>query len=135
MNIPKRTSYLIRLWSLIWTSWAFSLLLAIIVIFAMRKFDPSINSPPVYFSLTIIFFSGLVLPSMLGSGIGTDISLLTGLLVGLAQWFFIYKLGRLWLLNWHNFRWYCKPLFPIFLVSYYAITGILSLYLFVMAVT
>lgn len=136
MNTPKRILYLIKLWYLLWTSLAFLLLLPIIVTLAAHKFGLSINPPHIYITFAIIFFNGLVFsPIILGSGIGTDVSLLTGLLVGLAQWFFIYKLGRLWLLNLQNLRWYCKPLFPIFLVSYYTITGILCLYLLVMAVT
>lgn len=134
MNIPKRTSYLIRLWSLLWTSWAFFLLLPIIAMLVAHKFGLFINPPHIYITLAMIFFNGLVFSSILGSGIDNDVSILTGLLVGLAQWFFIYKLGRLWLLNLQNSKWYCKPLFPIFLVSYYAITGILSLYLFAIAV-
>jgi hypothetical protein len=136
MNTPKRILYLIKLWCLLWTSWAFLLLLPIIVTLAAHKFGLSITPPHIYITLAIIFFNGLVFsPIILGSSISTDTSLAIGLLVGLAQWFFIYKLGRLWLLNWQNLRWYFKPLFPIFLVGYYAITGILSLYLFVMAVT
>ena len=134
MNISKRIAYLIKLWSLLWTSWAFSLL-AVIVMFTTHKLDQYINPLPVYFFLAIIFFNGLVFPSMLGAGINNDVSILIGFLVGLAQWFFIYQLGRRWLLNLQNLRWYCKPLFPIFLVSYYAITGTLSICLLAIAVT
>ena len=140
MIMRKRAAYSIKLWYLLWTTWALLLLLAITLIWVAPIFDLHVAPPNIYVFLAIAFFNGLVLPSLIGFpslvGVsdGSYTNLAIAILVGLIQWFFIHQLGRLWLLNWQTNKWYWKLIFPMFLVGYYVITGSLSIYLFAMAV-
>lgn len=140
MTMHKSASSSIKLWSLLWKTWDLLLLLAIILTWAAPILDLHITPPNIYVFLAIVFFNGLVLssliclPSWVGISDESYINIAIAILVGLVQWFFIYQLGRLWLLNWKNHKLYWKLIFPIFLVCYYLITGLLSIYLFAIAV-
>ncbi len=130
-----------KVWSLLWTTWALSLLLAITLMWGALIINPYVDPPHLYVFLGIGFFNGLVLPSLIvfppwaGVSSGSYTNLAIAVLVGLAQWFVIRQLGRLWLLNWQDRKWYWKFLFPVVLASYYIITGLLSMYLFAIAVS
>ncbi|WP_156915032.1 hypothetical protein [Rubidibacter lacunae] len=107
----------------------------------MAIYDPYFHPPHIYIFLALVFFNGLVfssiigMPSLLvGVSVESAANLAIAVLVGLVQWFFIHQVGRFWLLNWQNHKWYWKPLFPILLVGYYVITGSLSISLLALAV-
>lgn len=139
--MSKKSSYSIKLWYLLWTTWALSLLLVITLLCGMAIYDPHFHPPHIYFFLSIVFFNGLVFssiigipPLLVGVSVESPTNLAIAVLVGLLQWFFICHIGKFWLLNYHNRKWYWKPLFPLFLVSYYVVTGSLSVSLLAIAV-
>jgi len=136
--MPKRASHSLKLWFLLWTTWAFSLLLAILLIFSMgiSDFHFSPPNPNIYYGvlLAVIFLNGSVLsavafPSLVGISMDSYSSLIVAGLIGFVQWFSICQLGRLWLRHWQSHKWYWRLLFPIFLAGYYAISGSISILL------
>lgn len=143
-DLRKRASYSIKLWYVLWTTWSFLLLLAITLILSLAIHevihDSYFTPPNIYVFLTIAFLNGLVLssfigfPSLVGVSVESYPNLVIAVLVGLVQWFLIYQLGRLWLLNWKPHKWCWKLLFPVFLVDYYAISGLLSISLFAITI-
>lgn len=141
MIMCKRVAHPIRLWYLLWTTWSFLLLLLITLMLGASIHEQHFMPRDIYLSLVIVFFNGLVFssiisfPSWVYISVESYLNLVVAILVGLAQWFFIYQLGKLWFLNWQNHRWYWKPLFSIFIIGYYAIGGSLSLYLLAVAVS
>jgi hypothetical protein len=138
--MPKRASNSVRLWFLLSTTWALGLLLVIALALGLGIYDTYFSPPNIDVFLAVTFFNGLVLssfitfPSLLGINIDSYVNLIITVLIGLAQWLLIYQLGRLWLLNWKPHKWYWRPMFPIFLVGYYAISGSLSIFLLAITV-
>lgn len=127
---------MIKLWSILWTIWSIGLL---VVIFFSLSLNIELDPPNIYVFFTIGIFNGLVLlfmtffPGLLGYYGFWQLNFVASVLVGLGQWFVFYQLGKKWLSNWQDSKWYRKIIFPIILFTYYGITGILSVFLFALA--
>ena len=139
--MPKRASNSVKLWFLLSTTWALGLLLVISLVLGLGIHDTYFSPLNIDVFLAVTFFNGLVLssfiafPSLVGISIDSYVNLTIAVSIGLVQWLLIYQLGRLWLLNWKPHKWYWKPLFPIFLVGYYAVSGSLSISLLAITVS